>query len=79
MLLPKTLLFREKVPWVKKRDKDFDVPMGYDSAEVCEIVGSYILNLLSNIFDKDIAGLYRDDGLAKEIYPVLKLKGKESP
>ena len=44
----KTLLFREKVWWVKKeRDQDFDVPMGcYDGAEVCEIVGSYILNLL---------------------------------
>ena len=32
--------------------------------EVCEIVGSYILNLLVNILDKDLVGLYRDDGLA---------------
>ena len=30
----------------------------------CEIVGSYILNLLGNILDKDLVGLYRDDGLA---------------
>ena len=36
----------------------------YDGAEVCEIVGSYILYLLSNILDKDLVGLYRDDGLA---------------
>ena len=36
----------------------------YDSAEVCEPVESYILNLLRNILDKDIEGLYRDDGLA---------------
>ena len=46
----------EKVPRVKKeRDEDFDVPMGfYDGAEVCEIVGPYILNLFSNILDKDL-------------------------
>ena len=30
----------------------------------CEIVGSYILNLLGSILDKDLVGLYRDDGLA---------------
>ena len=44
----KTLLFSEKVPRVKKEmDEDFDVPMGcYDGPEVCEIVGSYMLNLL---------------------------------
>ena len=33
-------------------------------AEVCEIVGSYILNLLCNILDKDPVGYYRDDGWA---------------
>ena len=36
----------------------------YDGVEVCETVGSYILNLLSNILDKDLVGLYRDDGSA---------------
>ena len=36
----------------------------YDDAEVCEIVGSYVLNLLSNILGKHILGLYRDNGLA---------------
>ena len=62
----KTLLFSEKVPQVKKEiDEDFDVPMGcYNDAEVCDIVGSYILNLLCNILDKDLVGLYRDDDLA---------------
>ena len=66
MQLRKTLLFSAKVPCVKKEmDEDFDVPMGcYDSAEVCEIVGSYILNLLGNILVKDLVGLYGDDGLA---------------
>ena len=62
----KTLLFKEKVPWVKKeRDEDLDVPMRcYNGTEVCEIVVSYILYLLGNILDKDLVGLYRDDGLA---------------
>ena len=61
----KTLLFSEKVPWVKKeRDSDFDVPMGcYDGAEVCEIVGSYILKFCIR-FILYLAGLYKDDGLA---------------
>ena len=36
-------LFSEKILWVKKKDEDFDVPVGcYDSAEVCKIVESYI-------------------------------------
>ena len=35
-----------------------------DSTEVCEIARSYILNLLPNILDKDLVGLYRDDSLA---------------
>ena len=63
------------MPWVKKkRDKDFDVKMGcYDGAEVCEIVGSYILNLLGNILDIDLVGLYRVDGLAV----VTNLSGTE--
>ena len=62
----KTLLFHEETPWVKKEgNEDFDVPMGcYDGAEVCEVTGSYILYLLSNILHKNQSGLYRDDGLA---------------
>ena len=35
----------------------------YDGAEVCELVGIYILNKLSNLIDIGSIGLYRDDGL----------------
>ena len=35
----------------------------YDGAEICELVGIYILNKLSNIIDIDSIGLYRHDGL----------------
>ena len=62
----KTLLFHEKEPWVKRSGKeDFDVPMGcFDGAEVCELVGSYLLNELKNITHSEkLSGLYRDDGL----------------
>ena len=41
----------------------------YDGAEVCELVGTYMLNLLSKKYNKNDFGLYRDDGLA-----VLKNK-----
>ena len=62
----KTLLFNNEIPWVKKEgNENFDVSMGcYDGSEVCEIVGSYLLNLLCEILDKEQVGLYRDDGLA---------------
>ena len=36
----------------------------YDGAEVCKLVGSYLLTKLSNIADKKSIGLYRYDGLA---------------
>ena len=66
MLSRKILSLSGKMPWVKKeKDEDFDVSMGrYDSVKVCEIVGSYILNLLGNILDKKLVCLYRDDGWA---------------
>ena len=42
----------------------FDVPMGcYDGAEVCELVGSYMLNKLRHDVNKESIGLYRDNGL----------------
>ena len=64
--LLKTLLFNEKILWVKKDgSKDFDVQMAcFDGAEVCELVGNFILNKLKNVFQNKTFGLYRDDGLA---------------
>ena len=61
----KTLLFNENKPWIKRNgDEDFDVPMGcFDGAEVCQLVGTYVLQKLSNTINKKDIGLYRDDGL----------------
>ena len=35
-----------------------------DGAEVCELVGTFILSRLGSIIGKNKTGLYRDDGLA---------------
>ena len=35
----------------------------FDGAEVCQLVGTYILDKLSRLLDKNDVGLYRDDGL----------------
>ena len=61
----KTLLFESTTPWIKKSgDEDFDVPMGcFDSAEICELVGTYIQSKSTNITNKEEVGLYRDDSL----------------
>ena len=43
----------------------FDVSMGaYDGAEVCELIGIFLLNLLGRLYDMKNIGLYRDDGLS---------------
>ena len=36
----------------------------FDGAEICELVGLYLLDHLSNILPVESFGLYRDDGLA---------------
>ena len=35
----------------------------YDGAEVCELVGSYMLNQFKHTVNKESIGLYRDDDL----------------
>ena len=45
----------------------------FDGAEVCELVGLYLLNLLCEHFNKDQIGLYKDDGLA-----ALTLSGPQA-
>ena len=62
----KSLLFNNGNPWQKRNTNTlFNVTMGsYDGAEICELVGNYILSQLKEIpYDMEI-GLYRNDGLA---------------
>ena len=62
----KALLFDHRNVWIKKSENPmFDVTMGsFDGAEICEIVGLYLLDKLSVLLRKENVGLYRDDGLA---------------
>ena len=49
----------------KKGESNFEVTMGaHDGAEVCELIGTFMLSLLSKDINKNHIGLYRDDGLA---------------
>ena len=62
----RTLLFSEGKTWVKKDNPNdaFDVSMGsYDSADVCDVVGLYLLDSLIYNFPEHQFGIYRDDGL----------------
>ena len=66
-----TFLFHKNKPWIKTNNENgnFDVPMGsWDGAEVSELIGLYLLHLLTNgtnkAFEIQNVGLYRDDGLA---------------
>ena len=48
-----------------KKDGLFNVTMrAYDGAEACELVGTFLLDKISEKYDKNSIGLYRDDGLS---------------
>eukprot|EP00116_Pleurobrachia_bachei_P002966 sb/3463228/ len=61
----KSLLFSPTgEPWQRKNSTNlFDVTMGApDGAEVCELVGLYLLQKMSSFLPASHTGLYRDDG-----------------
>ena len=71
----KSLLFNDQQTWIKRDSGLFDVTMrAYDGAEVCELVGNYLLYELLKLYEKKAIRLYRDNGLA-----IFKNKsGRES-
>ena len=51
------LLFDKDNVWVKQDNSKFDVSMGsYDGAELCDLVGLYLLDLLTKEFGKQNIG-----------------------
>ena len=60
----KSLLYMNGDCWTKKGETNFDVAQGsFDSAEVCDLVGLYLLSeLQKNKLDAE-TGKFRDDGL----------------
>ena len=78
----KSLLFtknpsnQQNIPWTKKGGL-FDVTMGApDGAEVCELVGLFLLNEVRENITELNFGLYRDDGLGchRARMPVSKME-----
>ena len=60
-----SLLFDKGNVWIKKDNLEFDATMGsYDGTELCELVGLYLLDLLTKAFGKQNIGLYIDDDLS---------------
>ena len=59
----KSLLFNAEHTWINKEGRLFDVTMGaYDGAEVCELVGAFLLVMGQRKYEN--VGLYWDDGLS---------------
>ena len=59
------VIFNDKQTWIKRDSGLFDVTIGaYYGAEVCELVGNYLLYKLLTLYEKKDIGLYRDDRLA---------------
>ena len=59
-----SILFCPKGEAWQRKDSLFDVTMGApDGAEVCELVGLYLLHKTSSFVPLERTGLYRDDGL----------------
>ena len=57
-------LFFDGRAYRKTVNPEFDVPQGcLDSAEVSELVGSFLLSELERFISKDKNGIFRDDGL----------------
>ena len=75
-----TLLIYNGEPWQKQgNDSFFDVPMGsFYGAELCELIGLYILSNINEIFATGQYGLYRDDGLAivqsRKVCNIVKIE-----
>ena len=60
----KTILKNNECTWVKTSLDNFDVPMdGYDSAQIADLVGLYILGTLSRKVDLIQLGSYQNDGI----------------
>ena len=76
----KAMLYMDGEPWAKKGGDIFDVGMGFfDGAEICELIGLYLLEELKELGVE--VGIYRDDGLAvSDLNPqgVERIKKKMS-
>jgi hypothetical protein len=60
-----SFLVSDNQTWIKKNGGIFDVTMGgHHGAEICQLVGLFLLSQLTDVIPIPCIGLYRDDGLA---------------
>ena len=58
----KSLLFHSNQSWIKRGSDTFDVTMeAYEDTEIFELLGTFMLSLLSKKYSYNNIGLYRDD------------------
>ena len=58
----KSLLFNNNESWMNNGGKLFDVTMGaYDGAEVCELVGCYMLSIITRKYNIFLIVFAHDD------------------
>ena len=63
--LENLLLFNKSETWIKKDSGLFDIAKGpFDGAEVCELVGNFLLHKLPGKCKRRNLALYRVDGFA---------------
>ena len=61
----KSLLFHPNQSWIKRDSHTFDVTMGlYGGPEICELVGIFMLSVLSKKYSSNDIGLYSVDALS---------------
>ena len=60
----KLLLFDKGNTWMKKGGDPLCSSGAYDGAEVCELVGAFLLEKISKICNKSNIALYTDDGVS---------------
>lgn len=76
----KTILFDGNEPFTKRKgNENFGAPVGcFHEAEVCELVGTYMLSQINTVFENKNVSLYREHELGiLEIFQDLKLKKRE--
>ena len=71
-LLKSTTIWQRKYVDEERGDL-FDVAIGaYDGVEVCKLVGTFLLENISEVCSKSNIGLFRDDGMM--VYQFLEIK-----
>ena len=69
-------MYHNDDPWVKKdTNVEFEVSMGsYDGAVVCELVGLFMIDMLSKSFEKKIISVFTETMVCQflEIITVIR-------